>query len=97
MGELCQQLFLASSTVTDLIDRMEKNELVQRVRDPEDRRVVRLVVRDRGRRVYDEVMRERQHYLRCILDRIPPGDRERLAAALSQVHELMTGEEAGRR
>ena len=94
MGALCQQLYLASSTVTDLVDRMEKNELVQRVRDPEDRRVVRLVVREKGRSVYDQVMEERKHYLSCILGRVSVGDRDRLTAALAQVHELMTSEEA---
>lgn len=42
IGDLSTKMYLAFSTTTDLVDRMEKNELVQRVRDENDRRVVRI-------------------------------------------------------
>ncbi|HEY4553317.1 MAG TPA: MarR family transcriptional regulator, partial [Bacillaceae bacterium] len=38
IGELSNKMYLACSTTTDLIDRMEKKELVVRVKDPKDRR-----------------------------------------------------------
>ena len=40
ISELSQKLYLACSTITDLIDRMEKNQLVERVRSSRDRRGV---------------------------------------------------------
>ena len=40
IGDLSNKMFLAFSTTTDLVDRMEKNKLVKRVRDEQDRRVV---------------------------------------------------------
>ena len=42
IGELSTKMYLAFSTTTDLVDRMEKTKLVQRVRDEQDRRVVRI-------------------------------------------------------
>ena len=42
IGDLSQKMYLACSTMTDLVDRMEKNGLVERVRDDRDRRVVRI-------------------------------------------------------
>ncbi|MGB3367019.1 MAG: MarR family transcriptional regulator, partial [Acidaminobacteraceae bacterium] len=39
IGELSNKMYLACSTVTDLLDRMERNELVVRVRDEKDRRI----------------------------------------------------------
>src|SRR5690554_353584 len=42
IGELSTKMYLAFSTTTDLIDRMENNHLVKRVRDEKDRRVVRI-------------------------------------------------------
>lgn len=92
MGELCQELFLASSTVTDLIDRMEKNDLVQRVRDEDDRRVVRLQVKEKGRSVLDEVMRARRAYLASVLSAVSVPECVRLRDSLKQIHELMTVE-----
>lgn len=47
IGELSSQMYLACSTVTDLLDRMERNELVKRVKDENDRRIVRIVVLQR--------------------------------------------------
>lgn len=44
MGELSSKMFLAYSTTTDLVDRLERHGLVERLRDPMDRRVVRLRV-----------------------------------------------------
>ena len=89
MGELCSRLYLASSTVTDLVDRMEKNGLVARERDPEDRRVIRLRVLEAGHRLVDAVMEARISYLRSILRGIEPTEREQLIRALRHIHQLM--------
>ena len=52
-GELCQRMGLANSTATDLIDRMERNGLLERVRDTPDRRVIRLRLTDKARRLVE--------------------------------------------
>ncbi|MEX2355575.1 MAG: MarR family transcriptional regulator [Thermaerobacterales bacterium] len=93
MGELCNRLYLASSTVTDLIDRMEKNGLVIRGRDPQDRRVIRLRILAKGKALIDQVMEARKVYLSAMLGRIEPVEREQLLTALQHLHELMTHEE----
>jgi MarR family transcriptional regulator, organic hydroperoxide resistance regulator len=67
IGELSSKMFLACSTTTDLVDRMEKNLLVERVKDPSDRRVVRIHLLEEGKRIIDEVIRKRQAYLEDIL------------------------------
>src|SRR3954451_19149293 len=50
IGELSTKMYLAFSTTTDLVDRMEKNQLVVRVKDPKDRRVVRIHLLEEGER-----------------------------------------------
>ena len=67
IGDLSTKMYLAFSTTTDLVDRMEKNELVQRVRDENDRRVVRIHLLSEGVRIIEEVIEKRQHYLRDIM------------------------------
>ncbi|WP_280156928.1 MarR family winged helix-turn-helix transcriptional regulator [Bacillus velezensis] len=64
IGELSAKMYLACSTTTDLIDRMEKNKLVERVKDPADRRVVRIHLLAEGERIIQEVILKRQAYLR---------------------------------
>lgn len=63
IGELSKKMYLACSTVTDLIDRMEKNELVKRVRDTNDRRIVRVKVLEKGHQVLDQVLYTRRRYI----------------------------------
>ncbi len=68
IGELSQKMYLACSTTTDLIDRMEKNNLVERVKDPSDRRVVRIRLLSEGERIIQEVIQKRQDYLENMLE-----------------------------
>jgi DNA-binding MarR family transcriptional regulator len=92
MGELCQKMFLACSTATDLIDRMERNGLIERVRDTADRRVIRLKVLPKGQAVIDEVLEARRVYLANILSAIDTAEKERIIHALEQLHYLMSRE-----
>ncbi|MCY7563727.1 MarR family transcriptional regulator [Bacillus safensis] len=68
IGELSQKMYLACSTTTDLIDRMEKSELVERVKDPSDRRVVRIHLLPEGERIIQEVIAKRQEYVSELLE-----------------------------
>ncbi len=92
ISELSNRMFLACSTITDLIDRMEKNGLVERVRDTKDRRVVRIRVLDKGNSLIDEVLDTRRMYLNTVLSDVTP-DRERhLILALKLIHERTAAE-----
>lgn len=103
MGELCDRMYLACSTATDLIDRMERNGLIARERDKADRRVIRLKVLDPGRKIIDEVMFARKRYLGGILRQVPEEERDSLIKYLGDLYSLMqqaevkhAGEEQGK-
>ncbi|MGI5901505.1 MAG: MarR family winged helix-turn-helix transcriptional regulator [Desulfitobacteriia bacterium] len=51
MGQLCQEISSVCSTATDLVDKLEKAALVERVRDKKDRRIVRLKILPRGEKL----------------------------------------------
>ena len=92
IGELSTKMYLACSTTTDLVDRMEKNELVQRVKDPNDRRVVRIHLLEEGERIIAEVVKKRQEYLHGILVNYTPEEIIVLEKCLSRLHEDMKEE-----
>ncbi len=89
MGCLCQHLYLASSTVTDLINRMEKNELVERVRDSVDRRVMRLRPKPKGHALIKKVMASRLRYLSSILSEVGEEEREEIRRSFHKLYTLM--------
>lgn len=89
IGDLSTKMYLAFSTTTDLVDRMEKNELVQRVRDENDRRVVRIHLLPEGMRIIQEVIIKRQEYLRDITEEFSEEEFEQLSRTLQKLHLLM--------
>ncbi|KUP05909.1 MarR family transcriptional regulator [Bacillus coahuilensis m2-6] len=92
IGELSNKMYLAYSTTTDLIDRMENNELVKRVKDTGDRRVVRIHLLQKGEKIIEEVIVQRQHYLQ---DKLNDYDQEQiiqLKEQITKLHEVMKTE-----
>jgi MarR family transcriptional regulator, organic hydroperoxide resistance regulator len=92
IGELSNKMYLAFSTTTDLIDRMEKNELVVRVKDAHDRRVVRIHLLEKGKKMIDEVIKKRQVYLQEVLINFSPEEVLKLKDNLLKLHQEMKTE-----
>ncbi|GLI85446.1 MULTISPECIES: MarR family winged helix-turn-helix transcriptional regulator [Rossellomorea] len=86
IGDLSNRMYLACSTTTDLVDRMEKNQLVERVRDEKDRRVVRIHMLKEGERIIEEVINKRQNYLESVLSDFSYDEVLQLQQNLSKLH-----------
>ncbi|RNF41275.1 MarR family transcriptional regulator [Planococcus salinus] len=89
IGDLSNKMYLAFSTTTDLVDRMEKNELVVRIREEQDRRVVRIKLLKEGERIIEEVIKERQGYLQNVLSGFDEKEVEQFAFLLEKLHKNM--------
>jgi MarR family transcriptional regulator, organic hydroperoxide resistance regulator len=89
IGELANKMYLACSTTTDLIDRMEKNELVERIRDENDRRVVRIHLLPKGKEIIEKVILNRQEYLNKMLINFSQDEIDSLQKNLSLLHSEM--------
>ncbi|MBE3553961.1 MAG: MarR family transcriptional regulator [Thermicanus sp.] len=89
IGALSEKMYLANSTTTDLIDRMEKAGLVQRERSLADRRVVHIRLLDKGKMLIDEVIRHRQEYLAKVMESFTPEERDQLKALLNLLYREM--------
>ncbi|MBY0124006.1 MarR family transcriptional regulator [Bacillus sp. S/N-304-OC-R1] len=92
IGELSNKMYLAFSTTTDLVDRMEKNNLVKRVKDPNDRRVVRIHLLEEGERIIDECIKKRQLYLKEVLVNFTDDEVQLLKNNLTRLHQDMRKE-----
>ena len=93
MGELRERLFLACSTATDLIDRMEKNGYLERNRDPEDRRVIRLSITGKGKDIISQVINARRRYVESILAQLTQEEIDQLERSLEKLDALMVAGE----
>ncbi|MFZ5352267.1 MAG: MarR family winged helix-turn-helix transcriptional regulator [Bacillota bacterium] len=77
VSELSSKLYLAPSTITDLVDRMEKGNLVTRVRDTQDRRTVKIKIEEKGCSLIYDVIARRCKYLDTIIGEMPEADKEK--------------------
>ena len=55
MGELSNALSVPLSTATRMVDWLVSDGYVQRLPDPEDRRIVRVALTEKGRKLYETV------------------------------------------
>ncbi|MFC1591305.1 MarR family winged helix-turn-helix transcriptional regulator [Thermodesulfobacteriota bacterium] len=54
IGELGENARVKRSTMTDMVDRMERDGIAERVRDPEDRRLVKVRLTGKGKQIRQE-------------------------------------------
>ncbi|MFC4061898.1 MarR family winged helix-turn-helix transcriptional regulator [Planomonospora corallina] len=87
MSELGAMLGLAKSSLTGLVDRSERNGLVQRKPDPHDSRAVRVALTGRGARLVDEFYAETCRRIEELTAGLAPEERDTLAVLLGRVVE----------
>ncbi len=82
LSELAQHEKCVRSNITQLIDRLEKDGLVRRRADPNDRRSIRAALTPAGQRAYAQAMRALAQEQRAILRLLSSADATRLQSAL---------------
>lgn len=89
IGELSQKMSLACSTITDLIGRMERTELVKRKKDDKDKRVVRIEVLPKGFDILEKVLDKRRKFLEQKLESFDDEQKDLLTKGLSELYIAM--------
>ncbi|UQE74147.1 MarR family transcriptional regulator [Gordonia sp. PP30] len=84
-----QTLGVAGSSVTRLATRLQAAGLLVRGDDPANRSVVTLSPSDAGRQLIEQVIARRRAELSGVLERMDPAVRDRCAAGLEALHQLL--------
>jgi DNA-binding MarR family transcriptional regulator len=85
LSELSERIRAQNSTVTGIIDRMERESLVTRVRSKEDRRVVHIRLTPKGRELAQKIPVEPMEIFREALESLAPTDAKDLLRILTKV------------
>jgi len=85
LSELSAQIRARNSTVTGIIDRMEREGLVARKRSEADRRVVNIELTDKGRGLAQEIRIEPVQIFRRVLEELPSRERAELLRILTKL------------
>ena len=55
VGKLCEKMLVTGGNMTLVLDNLEKQELVERVRNTKDRRALNITLTAKGRVLFDEI------------------------------------------
>lgn len=80
---------VSQPSMTQLVQRLERQGLVTRVHDPDDGRVVVVAITDAGRRLLAQRRQARADRLAVLLAGLPPEDERTLYAALPAIRHLV--------
>jgi DNA-binding MarR family transcriptional regulator len=89
MSRMADLLDVSFSNATGIVDRMEERGLVERVRVPDDRRVVLVRIAAGGMAGLEETEALKQDRLQAILGHLDGAQLERLAAALDDIRSAV--------
>ena len=92
MGHLAEILDASMSSTTGIIDRMEERGLVERVRVPDDRRIVLVRPTRDGVDLVDEAELVKSDILASALGRLDPEQLDRMAAAAGDLQAAINAE-----
>jgi MarR family transcriptional regulator, organic hydroperoxide resistance regulator len=92
MSRMAELLDVSFSNATGIVDRMEERGLVERVRVPDDRRVVLVRVAEKGMQALEETEAVKQDRLQAILSHLDQRQLTRVAAALDDVRAAVATE-----
>ena len=91
LSELSERIRAQNSTVTGIIDRMEREDLVVRSRSTEDRRVVRIQLTEKGARIAREISVEPMEVFRSALQSLSVGEMRDLLKILTKIAQRVQG------
>ena len=92
MTRIAEVLDVSLSNATGIIDRMAEHGLVERIRPPDDRRVVLVRPSELGIQALDETEGIKLDRIRAICDRLDDVQLRRITQALSDLRGAITAE-----
>ncbi len=82
VSDVGDALGISIAAASQMLERLVQLGLVTRTEDPQDRRVKKLVVTEKGRRVLRESMEARQGWLVELVSTLSPAEKQEVAAAV---------------
>jgi DNA-binding MarR family transcriptional regulator len=89
MTELAESLLIKQSTLTKIVDRLERARLVARVASTEDRRLSLALLTERGRQLASPMTQDARRRLRVLVRSLGRARAEQLATALTRLIDVL--------
>jgi len=88
MTKVCYHMNMEKGSLTSVIDGLIELGLVERTRNPEDRRKVNLTLTSRGRDLVLEHLQQAHEHISKKLERLPEAEVRRFEKAMHDLHDI---------
>lgn len=85
---LAKEMMLSTSAMTNRLDRLEKRGLIERMRDPDDRRGLKIVLSNQGFDLVDGIFASHVRTVEKMLAPLDKKDRARLSGLLQSIASI---------
>ena len=89
MGELSKRMMVTGGNVTGIVDQLEKEGLVERVADPQDKRAFVVRLTKAGRRAFAEMAAVHESWIEELLQDIATEDKAQLIVLLARMKDKL--------
>ena len=86
ISDLCEHMMVSAAAASQMVDRLEKQNLVERTAQPGDRRVRNVVLSDQGKNFVKQSIEARQSWVKEIPAKVSEEQLDQISSAL----ELLT-------
>lgn len=95
IGDVGDHVLLTSGSMTYVVDKLEEEDLIQRRRCEDDRRIIYAELTEQGRGLIEEIFSEHAALIRRLMDGLSPAEKEKVTTLLK--HLGKSAEEQGAR
>ncbi len=92
-GEVSREVSLSQATVTTILDRLERNGYIQRIRSESDKRKVHLRLTEGGQRLLDAAPTPLQESFIDSFDKLKDWEQHLIISSLERVVEMMDAQD----
>jgi MarR family 2-MHQ and catechol resistance regulon transcriptional repressor len=87
LTKIGENMLVTGGNITGIVDRLEREGLVKRKRDGEDRRIIRAFFTPKGKKTYQQAVPTYDRFMRQVFGELGAGEVGRLHKTLETLHK----------
>lgn len=84
-GELCKKMLVSGGNMTVVIDNLEKESLVERIRSRDDRRSIRVQLSRKGKNLFDDIFVQHAAHIKALAGVLTKAEQQELSGLLKKL------------
>jgi MarR family transcriptional regulator, organic hydroperoxide resistance regulator len=94
LSQLGERLYFDNPTITGIVDRMERDGLVERCRAADDRRVINVLLTQHGKKLLSAIENIAGEINESVMDEFTKSDQDKLMRILDSIWNKINGKHA---